>query len=157
VEGGRRPGATGRLDFKKQAQKPMNKRLFNKFVASCDSLQVYEGSKLIFVSNKDRLLPLMEYIGSFSPFHQQVTIFDKIVGNAAALLSVKANCREVYSPLGSQLAIRTLDKYGIIYHFTEIVPYVKQPDGVNMCPMEKLSIDKEPEEFHEEVSIRLKI
>ncbi len=71
------------------------------------------------------------------------------MGNAAALLSIKANCRETYSPLGSKLAIKTLDKYGIKYHITEIVPYIQKPDGEDMCPMEKLSINKEPEEFYE--------
>lgn len=128
--------------------------LFNKFLAGGDTLQVYEGSKLVFASNKDRLLPLMEYIAEFSPYHQQVTIFDKIIGNAAALLAVKADCREVYSPLGSKLAIKTLDRYGITYHFTEITPYIQQNDGQGMCPMEKLSTDKEPEEFYEAISVR---
>ena len=71
------------------------------------------------------------------------------MGNAAALLSVVANCREVYSPLGSQLTLKTLHKYDIKYHITEIVPYIQKPDGNDMCPMEKLSIGKEPEEFYE--------
>ena len=128
----------------------MYTHLFNEFMAGDDTLQVYEDSKLIFASNKDRLLPLMEYIADFSPYHQ-VTIFDKVTGNAAALLAVKANCREVYSPLGSQIAVNTLDKYGIKYHFNEIIPFIQQPDRNDMCPMEKLSIDKDPEEFYEAI------
>jgi len=91
----------------------------------------------------------MEYIDDFGPCHQQVIIFDKMMGNAAALLAVKANCREVYSPLGSQLAVGTLEGYGIGYYLGQIVPYIKRPDGEDMCPMEKLSLNKEPEEFYE--------
>ena len=125
--------------------------LFNEFLLSSDTLRVYEGNQLIFSSTKDRLLPLLEYIDRFAPHHQQVIILDKIMGNAAALLSVEAGCREVYSPLGSQLAVKTLDKYGIKYQLTEIVPYIQKPNGEDMCPMEKLSIDKEPEEFHEAI------
>jgi hypothetical protein len=132
----------------------MYTHLFNEFMAGGDTLQVYQDSKLIFASNKDRLLPLLEYIADFSPY-RQVTIFDKVMGNAAALLAVKVNCREVYSPLGSQIAVKTLEKYGIRYHFTEVVPYIQQPDGSSMCPMEKLSIDKEPEEFYEAISARI--
>jgi hypothetical protein len=132
----------------------MYTHLFNEFMAGSDTLQVYQDSKLIFASNKDRLLPLLEYIADFSPY-RQVTIFDKVMGNAAALLAVKVNCREVYSPLGSQIAVKTLEKYGIRYHFTEVVPYIQQPDGSSMCPMEKLSIDKEPEEFYEAISARI--
>ena len=84
--------------------------------------------------------------------HQPVVIFDKIMGNAAALLSVKASCREVYSPLGSQLAITTLEKYGIKYHITEIIPCIKKPNTEEMCPMEELSINKDPDEFYETIT-----
>ena len=126
----------------------MNQRLFNEFLVSGDTLRVYNSDVLLFASSKDRLLPLLEYIDSFGPRHQQVVIFDKIMGNAAALLSVKAAGREVYSPLGSQLAVRTLNKYGIKYDLSEIVPYIERSDGEDMCPMEKLSIGKNPEEFY---------
>lgn len=129
----------------------MNRRSLSEFQASGDTLQVFEGNHLIFSSSKDRLLPLLEYIDRLAARHQQVVIFDKLMGNAAALLSIKAGCREVYSPLGSQLAVKTLEKYGIKYHLVEIVPYIQRPDRREMCPMEKLSIDKEPEEFYEAI------
>ena len=122
---------------------------FDEFLMSNDTLQVYEGKRLIFSSAKDRLFPLLEYIDRFAPHHHRVIVFDKIMGNAAALLSVKADCQEVYSPLGSQIAIKQLDKYGIKYHLTEVIPYIQKPDGEDMCPMEKLSINKEPQEFYE--------
>jgi len=122
--------------------------LLRDFLASGDSLQVYEADKLIFTSKKAGLLPLLEYIDRFAPCHQQATIFDKIMGNGAALLSVLANCRKVYSPLGSQLALSTLDKYHISYHITNVVPYILKTPGGEMCPMEKLSLHKDPEEFH---------
>ncbi len=123
--------------------------LFNEFLLSDDTLQVYKDSKLLFSSNKDRLLPLLEYTDRFAPYHRQVVVFDKIMGNAAALLSIEAGCQEIYSPLGSQLAVKTFEKYGIKYHITKIVPYIQQVNEEDMCPMEKLSLDKEPEEFYE--------
>ena len=126
----------------------MYEPLFDEFLASDDTLRVYKDNDLIFSSSKDRLLPILEYLEKFATHHQQVVIFDKIMGNAAALLSVEAGCQETYSPLGSQLAIKTLDKYGIEHHITEIVPYIQQTNG-DMCPMEKLSLDKEPEEFYQ--------
>ena len=123
--------------------------LFHKFLVSEDTLRVYDGDRLVFSSNKDRLLPLLEYLDRFASRYRQVVVFDKIMGNAAALLCVKAGCREVYSPLGSRLAIKTLEKHGIEYHFTKIVPHIQKPDGSDMCPMEKLSIGKGPEEFYQ--------
>jgi len=123
--------------------------LFNEFVTSDDTLRVYKGSRLLFSSNKDRLIPLLEYIDRYAHNPEPVVLFDKVMGNAAALLAIKAGGREVYSPIGSQLATRTLDQYGIKYHLTEVVAYIQQANGEDMCPMEKLSIDKAPEEFYE--------
>ena len=122
--------------------------LFHKFLSSNHTLRVYKGNRLVFTSDKDRLQPLVEYIERYTPCHQKVTIFDKVVGHAAALLCAKAGCKEIYSPLGSQLAIETLDRYGIRYHLTKIVPYIQKPDQKDMCPMERLSIGKQPEEFY---------
>lgn len=129
----------------------MYQRIFHQFNASADTLRVYEDSSLVFSSRKDRLLPLMEYIDRFASEHKGVVIFDKIIGNAAALLAVKAGGREIFSPLGSELALQTLEAYDIEYHFTRTVPTIQKVDGESMCPMEKLSIGKEPEEFYREM------
>ena len=126
--------------------------LFKEFLISNDTLRVYKDGKLLFGSTGDRLLPLMEYINDFCHDYRQVIVFDKIMGNAAALLCVKAACQEVYSPLGSQLAVNTLDRYDIRYHITQIEPYIRKPDSEDMCPMEKLSLNKEPEEFYEVIT-----
>ena len=129
----------------------MYKPLFDEFLTSTNNLRVYEGSKLIFASEKDRLLPLAEYIDKFASKHRGVVIFDKIMGRAAALLCIKANCLEVYSPLGSQLAIEALEQHGIRHHLSRIVPCIQKPNSEDMCPMEALSIGKEPEEFYERI------
>ena len=133
----------------------MYTHLFSEFLPSDDTLRVYRDKTPVFTSQKDRLLPLMDYIANHSLGSQPVTIFDKIMGNAAALLSVKVNCRDVYSPLGSEIAVETLDRYGIKYHLTKIVPHIRREDGRGMCPMEQLSLNKGPEEFYKELKARL--
>jgi len=135
----------------------MNTPLFNEFIISEDSLWIYDGDRLVFKSDKDGLQPLLEYIDRFVPYPGKVKIFDKIMGNAAALLSVKADCREVYSPLGSELAIQTLGNYHIKYHLTEVVPYIQRRNQQGMCPMEELSLSKSPEEFYEALKQRTKL
>jgi hypothetical protein len=124
-------------------------RLYKQFVHGGTALQVYEGDRLIFTSDKPMLAPLLEYIEKYAQHYKQVVIFDKILGNAAALLSVIAHCREAFSPLGSELAVNTLNRFGIIYHIDNVVPYIQKPSMAEMCPMEKLSIGKEPDEFYE--------
>ncbi|MFC2007137.1 DUF1893 domain-containing protein [Chloroflexota bacterium] len=127
----------------------MYEHLFNEFLNSNDTLRIYQDGQLVFSSQKDRLVPLLEYINKFVPDRQAEVVFDKIMGNAAALLAVKAGCREVYSPLGSQVAVKTLEKYGVKYQLTEIIPFIQRLDREAMCPMEELSLDKEPEVFYE--------
>ncbi len=126
----------------------MYKSLFDQFAFSSDTLRIYKGDKLIFSSEKDRLLPLVEYLDKFGSRHRKIVIFDRILGRAAALLCIKANCHEVYSPLGSQLAVGVLGKHGIRYHFSRTVPCILKPDSTEMCPMELLSIGKDPDEFY---------
>jgi len=131
--------------------------LFKEFLSSRDTLRIYRDETPVFSSQQDRLLPLMEYSANYGSSEKPVVIFDKIMGNAAALLASRLNCREVYSPLGSELAVKTLEKYHIQYHLDEVVPYICRPDGKRMCPMEELSLGKSPEEFYREMKTRISV
>jgi len=133
----------------------MSKDLYNDFLASDDTLRIYRDKTPAFNSKKDQLVPLMEYIAGGGAVNKPVTLYDKVIGNAAALLAVIIHAREVSSPLGSKLAVKTLEKHDIKYHLDKIVPRIKRPDGKGMCPMEELSIDKEPEEFYRELKARM--
>ena len=126
----------------------MRTKLFDDFIKSTDKLRIYDGDTLIFSSREEMLKPLLAYLREHNADHKNITVFDKIMGNAAALLCVIARCGEVFSPLGSKPAVATLDKYQIKHHISKIVPYIVKPDGVNLCPMEKLSLDKSPQEFY---------
>jgi hypothetical protein len=104
---------------------------------------------LLFSSREERLMPLLEYAKKFEPYKKGVTVFDRVVGNAAALLLKKILCAEVFSPLGSENAIVALDSFGIKYHFTEVVPCIQDDSRQNLCPMEKMSRGKTAEEFYQ--------
>jgi hypothetical protein len=126
----------------------MSEDIYKNFISSDDTLRIYRDRALVFSSKKERLLPLMEYIAAGEASQGPVVVYDKVMGNAAALLAVKASASEVYSPLGSEIAVKTLDRYGIKYHLGGTVPYIVRDDGQGMCPMERLSTGKEPEEFY---------
>lgn len=127
----------------------MSVGLFSEFLRSGDTLRVYCQGRLLFTSDKPGILPLLEYTARSAPCEKYVTVFDRVVGNAAALLLSRIFCREVYSPLGSQLAGETLRRASINYHFTETVPLIQDQRREDICPMEKLSLDKDPEEFYQ--------
>lgn len=122
--------------------------LFQDFLAGSDTLRVYNGDKLLFTSDQDGIRPLMKYLDKSISIRGEIKIFDTILGNAAALLAVKADCKKAFSPLSSELAIKTLSDYSIKYDFSRVVPYIQNRQGKGMCPMESLSIGKSPEEFY---------
>ena len=138
------------VSIPEEALNRMEKDILQELSMSVNTLRVYDRSyMLIYSSNMDRLKPLLEYINLYSHKYTNIIVADRIMGNAAALLSIKAGCKEIYSPIGSQIAIDSLKRYGVSYHITSIVPYISQPCNTAMCPMEKLSIGKSPDEFLE--------
>jgi len=132
-----------------------NETRYAQFLKSRDTIRIYEGSKLIYSSQKERLMPLMDFISKQNPNSSNLVVFDRVIGNAAALLLTKIPCGEVYSPLGSEMAIATLQSAGIDYHFDTVVDCIKDDSGQNMCPMEQLSRDKTATEFYQTLSDRI--
>jgi hypothetical protein len=128
---------------------------FNEFLKSGNTFQVYSGNSLLFTSREEKLIPVIEYMDSFIPYKKGVVVYDRIVGNAAALLFWTIKCRLVLSELGSKNAVRTLKSAGIKYHFNEVVDYILNESGQDMCPMEKLSLGKTPEDFLKALRNRL--
>jgi hypothetical protein len=126
----------------------MSADLFQAFLDSDDTLRIYRGGKLVFRSRKDRLLPLMDFISTRKDAPDGLFIFDKVMGNAAALLAVVVKAAEVCSPLGSELAVKTLDRFAIKHRLEKLVPFIMRDDGQDLCPMEQLSIGKSPDEFY---------
>ncbi len=121
---------------------------FASFLNSADTLWITGPRGVIFRSQRAGIAPLICYIEQ-APRKEEVIAFDKVTGNAAALLLKKANGREVFSSTGSQLAVETLRGFGIEAHFTHIVPYIINRSGNGMCPFERLSLGKTPGEFYE--------
>ena len=132
-----------------------NNQLFNEFVETQDTLWVYLAGNLHFRSVEKGIAPLFTYIQEFTPCPEGAVVFDRVVGNAVALLLKMASCQEVYSLTGSELAIETLKRLGIAHSFLSVTPYIINRTGDDMCPFEKASIGKLPEEFYEFVKQKL--
>ena len=130
--------------------------LFSQFLLSRDNLHVYYQGKLIFNSEEDGIAPLVNYIIRFNSQVEGILVFDRVAGNAAALLLRMASCAEVWSQVGSELAAQTLSNFSINYHFTVTTPYILNRQNNGMCPFEKLSLGKTPEEFYGIISRQLR-
>ncbi len=107
-----------------------------------------QGLKIIFRSKKSGVKGLLDFIKESGEKRAGLIIFDKIVGQAVVLLAVYLKAKEVYGGTGSELAVNALEKYKIKFYFQKTVPNILNRDKTDLCPLEKLSIDKTPEEFY---------
>lgn len=121
---------------------------FNDFLNGDDTLHIYRSDSLIFTSLRRGILPLLEYAGRFTPHETEVAVYDRVVGNAAALLLRIINCREIFTPVISEPALETLRGFGIACHYTKVVPRIQSRAQDGLCPMETLSLGKDPESFY---------
>jgi len=121
---------------------------FEKFLKSSWGLELWLGGEIIFRSKKSGVKGLLDFINKRDEEHEGVVIFDKIVGQAVAYLTVYLKAVEVYGVTGSKLAATALEKFKIRFYFQNTVPNILNKDKNDLCPFEKLSIDKTPEEFY---------
>jgi hypothetical protein len=126
---------------------------YRDFKDSRDTLRIYQGNQCVFKSDREMLAPLVEFITTrdCAGTGEGIVVLDKIMGNAAALLCARAGAVRVYSPLGSELAAGSLQACKIQYFMEQVVPFIIARNGKDMCPMEKLSLNKSPDEFYEAV------
>jgi len=121
---------------------------FEKFIESGWGLALWLGDKRIFRSKKSGVRGLLDFVKKYGKKYEGVIIFDRIVGQAVALLAAYLKAKAVYGALGSELAIKALKKFKIEFYFQKTVSNILNKDQTDLCPFEKLSLDKTPEEFY---------
>lgn len=126
---------------------------FKKFVASSRELEIWDDGQMVFESNKKMVGGLIDFINQGGSRFNNLTIFDTRAGNAVALLSAYLGAKQVYAVLGSEIAKETFDKFNIKHHFLKTIPNILNKDETDICPLEKKSFSKTPEEFLNEIKI----
>lgn len=122
--------------------------LFEKFITSDFGLEIRSNGEIIFQSKKEGIAGLLEFIDNYGRKTENLVVFDTKIGNAAALLCVYAGVKEIFAVLGSEEAKKTLDTFNIKFFFQKTISCILNKTETDICPMEKLSISKAPEEFY---------
>ena len=106
------------------------------------NLLVYSGGELVFSSDKNGIMPLIDAIDAIGVegLGDLVTA-DRIVGKAAVLLNVYLGAGEVHAMLISTGAMELLSDRGIPFVFREETDAIKMRDGVIFCPFERMVQD----------------
>jgi len=118
----------------------------NEFKASGLSILIIKNNKVIFKSREQMLAPLVQAIQDTDM--TEATAYDKIVGRAASLLFIHAKVKEVFAVVASKPALELLTKNQIPATPQIITENIMNQAGIDLCPMEKLSQGKTPEEFY---------
>jgi len=121
------------------------------------NLLVYSGGELVFSSDKNGIVPLMDAIDAISGegLGYLVTA-DRVVGKAAVLLNVYLGAGEIHAMLISTGAKELLSDRGIPFVFREETDAIKMKDGVIFCPFERLVQDiSDPDEAYARIRAKL--
>lgn len=121
---------------------------FEKFLNSSWELEIRQKDKIIFRSKKSGVRGLLDFVNKPGKRrYKDLVIFDKIVGRGAALLAIYLKAKIVYGALGSESAANVLKEYKIEFYFQENCANILNRDKSDLCPIEKLSLSKNSEEF----------
>lgn len=117
------------------------------FLASPHSLCIYHGDHLAFSSAASDLRGLVEYLDGATGRVDGITIFDRYVGRAAAMLFVLAHASLVYAGVVSAGGSQFLAENNIPLIADRTVPMLTDIASADMCRWEKLSFGRSPEEL----------
>ncbi len=117
------------------------------FVESGLSFLVCQDGKEVFRSSESDLRPVVEFLTTSKVRRASLTVYDKYVGRAAALLITLLNPDKVYAGIISQAGADALEQHVIPYEAGEQVQYLMDVASRDMCRWEKMSAGKTPVEF----------
>ncbi len=120
---------------------------YDKFINSQWSLVIMAEGRIVFRSQASAIKPLIRFLKSDQVEKETLTIYDKYVGRAAALLMVRIRPLKVHTPVISDGGREVLEKFGIPYRAQRQVKYLMGMASDEMCRWEKMTVGKTPDEF----------
>ncbi len=112
------------------------------------SILIEKDNEIVFQSYDPMLKPLYTCLVEIKEQLKGATVYDKIVGRAAAYLCIIGQVKEIYTPLASEAAIKVLTENNIKITAGKSIPLIKNRDNTDSCPMEKLAMScTGPEDF----------
>jgi hypothetical protein len=103
------------------------------------NLVIVKGGQVLFSSRERGVAPLFQAVQSTETSLHNAALADRIVGSAVAMLCLHARITSVYASIASQGALDMLKGKGVAVSSKNIVPYISNYDGTDLCPFEKLA------------------
>ncbi len=90
-----------------------------------------------FVSDESGIRPVITAMEEDLHFFEGLSVADKIIGKASAMLLTLSGAKEVYTPVLSRAGKAVFDAYGVDCTYDELVDFIVNRRGDGMCPMEE--------------------
>lgn len=108
---------------------------------------VIKNGQIVYRSKKEGLRPLIFCLKYKKDILRGATVYDKIIGRAAAYLMIYGRAKNVMTPVISRSALKEFQKYKMPVQYRKTTGKIMNRRGDDLCPMEKLSKNKNPDEF----------
>lgn len=90
-----------------------------------------------YFSFDNGIKPVISKLNENIEYFKGLTVADKIIGKASAMLLCLSGVKEVYCVVLSKAGEQILQKYGVPYYFDTLTDVIINRKGDDMCPMEK--------------------
>lgn len=121
------------------------------------SLVIVKGGKVIFETKSSGLRGFLQAIELLNNELVESSVADRVLGRAAALLSVCSRVSAVFALIISEEGIKVFEDHNINYKFENCVPKILNSTGDDMCPFEKLTMTlTNPEEAYSKLKSLIK-
>jgi hypothetical protein len=111
---------------------------------------VVKNNQIICKKKGDGIKPFLAVIEELDEDIHGSIIGDKILGKASSLLCIYSQVQAVYSPQGTKTGIALLILCGILSQVDNMIPFIKNRSGDDICPFEKMleNIDSAEEAYN---------
>ena len=89
-----------------------------------------------YTSFENGIKPVIFKLNENIHYFEGLSVADKIIGKASAMLLTLSGVKEVYAMVLSKAGQEIFEKYGVKYEYGELVDYIVNRKGDGMCPME---------------------
>jgi hypothetical protein len=103
------------------------------------NLVIVKEGQVLFSSGDRGVAPLFQFMRRTGTALRSAALADRIMGSAVAMLCLHAGITAVYARIASQGALDMLRQQGVTITSENVVPYISNYDGTDLCPFEKLA------------------
>ena len=98
---------------------------------------IVKDGEIIYTSREKGIYPIYHAYISMKEELIGASIADRVIGKAAAMISKSANISNLYSVIITEKALALLENINV--ECSQTVPYIKNRDKTDLCPIEKIS------------------